>query len=661
MAARMLRQFGRHIGIEPNYTIFDTSDQRALVKECLSVLDVGDAWQLVAVHDAISNAKNELITPASFRRHAKTSYDRVVGQAYRLYEERLAANNGLDFDDLIMRSVELLETVDEAREHYQQRFQYVLVDEYQDINHAQYRLVNTIADAHGNICVVGDDDQSIYGWRGANVQIILDFEEDHADAEVVKLEQNYRSTQKILDCAWTVVQNNPGRAEKRLWTENPPGENVICYQAVDEQEEATFIADTIRKLAGRQRPRWADYAVLYRTNAQSRVVEEAFMTLGIPYRVVGGLRFYDRREIKDAIAYLKVIHNPSDGLSLRRIINTPPRGIGAKTISGIDQFAAEHNISLYEAVCRSSEIEELARPEPVVVFANTMQSLIGRAERMDITELAKAVLDESGYMLALLADGTAESATRRENLQELITVTQKYRERHQSADLTSFLEHVALLSDIDTMEDEANAAALMTMHAAKGLEFPTVFIAGMEERMFPHERAVTDGGLEEERRLCYVGMTRAQQRLFLTYAFRRTIYGQTQGTTPSRFLGELPEEFVDHQAEITDLKMSAPSEDEVDEEGFGGSKLDLVKILNRQRDRSASGRKRKGATREAVAAVLPEPPKFKAGTKVSHEKFGDGIVVTQQGTGNKAIVTVAFKKVGVKKLSLQHTDLETRE
>ncbi|MFQ5808857.1 MAG: ATP-dependent helicase [Armatimonadota bacterium] len=664
MAARMLRQFGRHIDIQPNFTIFDTTDQRTLIKECLSVLDVGDSYPLVAVHDTISNAKNELITQQAFRRHAKSSYDRVVGRAYALYQERLAANNALDFDDLIMRAVELLETVDEAREHYQQRFQYVLVDEYQDINHAQYRLVGVIAAEHGNICVVGDDDQSIYGWRGANVQIILDFEDDHPDAAVVKLEQNYRSTQKILDCAWTVVKNNPGRAEKRLWTDNPPGDNVIFYQAVDEQEEATFVANTIRQLAGERRPRWSDFAVLYRTNAQSRVLEEACLTLGIPYRVVGGVRFYDRRELKDAIAYLRVIHNPNDGLSLRRIINTPTRGIGAKTISLLDQFAAEHNISLFEAVCRATEIEALPRPERVVTFASSMQSLRDRAERLDITQLTKAMLDESGYLLALQAEGTAEAATRRENLQELITVTQGFQKQRESADLASFLEHVALLSDIDALEDEGNSVALMTLHAAKGLEFPTVFMAGMEERLFPHERSLNDGGLEEERRLCYVGMTRAQQRLLLTYAFRRTIFGQTQNTTASRFLNELPSEFVDHRAEITELKMTAPPPDEVAEGAFGGPKLDLVKILNRQRDRTSVDatprRARSGAVAASVAAVLPDPPKYKAGTKVRHAEFGDGIVITEQGSGDEAIVTVAFKKGGIKKLSLQYAHLETR-
>ncbi len=660
MAARMLRQFGSHIGIQPNFSIFDTADQRALIKECLSVLDVGEGWQPITVHDTISNAKNELITPDAFRRHAKTPFDRVIARAYALYEERLAANNALDFDDLIMRAVELLETGDEAREHYQQRFQYVLVDEYQDINHAQYRLVSTIAAAHRNICVVGDDDQSIYGWRGANVQIILDFEKDYPDAAVVKLEQNYRSTQKILDCAYTVVENNQGRAAKKLWTDNPPGDNVICYQAVDEQEEASFIANTVRQLATERRRPWSDFAVLYRTNAQSRVIEEAFLTLSIPYRIVGGLRFYDRREIKDAIAYLKVILNPHDGLSLRRIINTPPRGIGARTLTALDQFAAEHSISLFEAVCRASEIEVLARPESVTMLANTMLSLIERAERLDVTQLTKAMLDESGYLLALAEAGTADAATRRENLQELISVTQKFGQGRGGADLTNFLEHVSLLSDIDALEDDAKAVALMTLHSAKGLEFPVAFIAGMEERLFPHERSVNDGGLEEERRLCYVGMTRAQHNLFLTYAFRRTIFGQTQNSTASRFLAELPSEFVDHRAEITALKMSAPPAEGGDET-FGGPKLDLVKILSRQRDRSATAAASARAASDAVAAILPEPPKFKAGTKVRHPKFGAGIVITQQGSGKDAIVTVAFKQAGIKKLSLEYANLETTD
>ncbi|MFQ6134008.1 MAG: 3'-5' exonuclease, partial [Armatimonadota bacterium] len=588
--------------------------------------------------------------------------DRVTARVYQLYQERLAQNNGLDFDDLIMKTVELFEQAPEVLERYQRRFRHVLVDEYQDINYAQYKFVTMLAGAHRNIAVVGDDDQSIYGWRGANVGIILDFEKDYPDARVIKLEQNYRSTQKILECAYDIIKQNESRADKRLWTENPPGDNIVCYEAVNEQEEATYIADTIRQIAQEAGRKWSDFAVLYRTNAQSRVIEEAFLATGLPYRIVGGLRFYERKEIKDLLAYLRVLHNPRDGVSLRRIIGAPPRGIGDRTMAALDRVAYEHDVPLFEAMQRAEDCQELgtAQQQAVKTFVETMVSLMERVEKLTITELTNAVLDESEYLPELLGQGTAEAASRVENLQEFLSVTQQFQnsETPEEPTLEAFLEHISLLTDIDQLDDQGNAVVLMTLHAAKGLEFPIVFIAGLEEELLPHRRSMDDQReLEEERRLCYVGITRAQELLYLTRAYRRTIFGQTQTSPPSRFLAELPAEFVDRHEEITQLKLSAPPPVE-GERAVGGPKLDLVKILSRQADRDGDKAKRRAEAAKAVAEVLPAAPEFKAGNKVKHPKFGEGIVVTQKGTGPEAIVTVAFKEGGVKKLQLEYARLE---
>jgi DNA helicase-2/ATP-dependent DNA helicase PcrA len=516
-----------------------------------------------------------------------------------------------------------------------------------------------LAGKHRNIAVVGDDDQSIYGWRGANVGIILDFEKDYPDAAVVTLEQNYRSTQKILECAYEVIRHNERRAPKRLWTDNEPGTNVCCYEAVNEQEEAAYIADTIRKVAQAEKRRWSAFAVLYRTNAQSRVIEEAFLALGLAYRIVGGLRFYDRKEIKDLLAYLRVLQNPRDAVSLRRIINEPSRGIGDKTIGALDRIAYEHEISLFEAMQRADG-EQLPRAtaEAVKKFVDTMLSLMERVDKLTLTELTTVVLEQTGYLPELLGQGTADAASRVENLQEFLTVTQQFQKTREDASLAAFLEHISLLSDVDAAEDAGNAVSLMTLHSAKGLEFPVVFIAGLEEGLLPHMRSLSDDAeVEEERRLCYVGITRAQERLYLTHAFRRTIFGQTQTSAPSRFLRDLPREFVDRQQEITQLKAEAPPPPE-GERVLGGPKLDLVKILSRRADRDGDEARKRAEAAKAVASLLPQEPEFKAGQKVRHGQFGEGVVVTQQGVGDDAEVTVAFRKAGVKRLAVQYAHLE---
>jgi len=689
ICARMLRADGEAIGIPSNFVIFDSPEQQSLVKEALSVLDVDPKqYSPVEVHSRISRAKNELMTVSDFGRTRKGSFEDITGRAYRIYQEKLRQNNALDFDDLLMRAVDLLATQEQVREKYQERLRYVLVDEYQDINHAQYRFVQILSAKHGNICVVGDDDQSIYGWRGANVGIILAFEGDYPKCKVVKLEQNYRSTGKIIECAAEVIRNNPDRAAKRLWTENHPGDNVVVYEAINEAEEAEWVANTIADQTGRRVAKAGDFAILYRTNAMSRNFEEALIARGIPYRVVGGLRFYERAEIKNAVAYMRVIQNPADGVSLRRIISKPTRGIGDTTLRAVERFAygdGENSVTLYEALGRAFEIEELKprAQEALAAFHRMMEELRAKADRVPLSELAHAVIEDTGYVEALQKSGNAEDASRVENLQEFVSLTAQFEEAYETGEptLQAFLEHIALLTDIDEAEEPGDAVSLLTLHSAKGLEFPIVFVVGLEENIFPHQRSMRDEQeLAEERRLCYVGITRAQRQLYLTHAFRRTIFGQPTDQRPSRFLDELPQDLVTRRQDISRLARPQIFEEEFEElEHPSGRKLDLTRILSRKRKagdgpppkRPAESRPSAplgdGARRTTVkrqtkvkSPTAGSDGEFRTGTKVRHAKFGDGIVVSNEGEGDDAIVTVAFVSTGVKKLALQYANLQKR-
>jgi len=662
ICARILRQEAESFGIDPDFVIFDEADQNALIRECLSVRNLDPkVYRPPVVLNTISNAKNELMTPRRFQQTVKDDFEKQIASVYYLYQRLLKENNAFDFDDLIMRTVELLKKHKRACERYQERFHHVLVDEYQDINHAQYQLTRILAGKYKNLCVVGDDDQSIYGWRGANVKIILDFEKDFPSATTIKLEQNYRSTQKILECANEVICKNKGRAGKRLWTNNPTGDNIICYEAVSEHEEAQFVANTIAEAAANEGRRWSDFSVLYRTNAQSRVVEEALLNLGIPYRIVGGLRFYDRKEIKDFVAYLRVILNHRDSVSLRRIINTPTRGIGDKTVAALDRFAHQENISLYEALQRVGEYEDIPRAgkEAAQDFAEMMESLAKAAETAGLMQLANEVLERTRYIETLLAEGTAEAAARAENLKEFVSLAKEFEEAGEGRGLAEFLEHISLLSDIDEAGDVGNQVTLMTLHSAKGLEFPIVFILGLEEGIFPHQRCMDEPEqIEEERRLCYVGMTRAQEKLFLTYAYRRTVFGNTEERIPSRFLAELPDKFVDRHAGISALRASVPRS--IGEEALtaGGPKLNVVEILSGRR--KAGGKSTDAGEKEGSGAsgiALPDEAPFRAGDKVEHTKFGRGVVVQVKGNGAEAEVTVAFPGEGIKKLSVRYAPL----
>ncbi len=682
MCARILRIDGAKIGIPAEYSIFDEADQLAVVKDVLARSEraVEDAvrtarakdaeeqdedqreWTARDVLDEISSAKNELMGPDEYRRTRKGRFEQKVAIVYRQYQDRLERNKALDFDDLLMKTVELLDKEEGVREKYQRRFRYVLVDEYQDINHAQFRFVQLLAEKHGNLCVVGDDDQSIYGWRGANVRIILDFQEHFPDAKVIKLERNYRSTGKIIECAWEVIRQNENRADKRLWTHNPPGDNLVLYEAINEEEEAEWVAQTIADQVKRKLARYGDYAVLYRVNAMSRNFEQELARLGMPYEIIGGVRFYERAEIKDAIAYLRAIFNPADDLSLRRIINRPRRGIGDTTVGELTSIAMRDQVPLLDA-CRIFAADEDRRPRArhaVRDFYDMMARLRARAEHASLRDLVRAVVEDTDMIGALKASGNAEDAGRVENLQEFVTVAASFERRNPEAGLAEFLEHIALISDIDQAEELDGAVSLMTLHSAKGLEFPVVFIVGMEQGMFPHERSMGDEfEMEEERRLCYVGMTRAEKMLYLSHAFHRTVFGETRRQIASRFLSDLPEELVDRRQQLSEASQPRMlvSEEKVLEEPTGGRRLDVTEILARAKRRATAAAAEEDQGEETAAVAETEQsesdqvPVFATGDNVKHPKFGRGTVVTTKGEGTKAIVTVAFRDGGgVKKL-----------
>ena len=550
MCVRILRRDGERIGYSRNFTILDVPDQVTVIKQVLKELNL-DAKQ----HDPrgylhwISQAKNRLQTPPKMKEQAGSFREEIAAQIYDAYQKKLRANQSMDFDDLLLETIRLFRQVPEALDYYQRKFQYIHVDEYQDTNHAQYVLVNLLAAHHRNICVVGDSDQSIYAFRGADITNILDFERDYPDAEVIRLEQNYRSTQTILDAANGVITHNQRRKPKNLWTENGTGEPIRLFEAGNEHEEAFFVAETILQGVREGRDH-GDYAVLYRTNAQSRVLEEVLLKSNIPYRVVGGIKFYERKEIKDLLAYLRLVVNPDDDLSLRRVINVPRRGIGEGTMEKIDRYAEEKGVSLYRALLEADRIGLAPRfLRPLQSFTTMIRDLHGMAEYLSARELTEEVLEKTGYREALEREGTLEAEGRLENIGEFLSVVQEFEQRSEDKSLVDFLTDLALLSDIDTLEDEGpdgDAVVLMTLHSAKGLEFPCVFLVGMEEGLFPHIRSLEDDdALEEERRLAYVGITRAEKELYLTRARLRSIFGQTVSHPPSRFLDEIPEHLVE--------------------------------------------------------------------------------------------------------------------
>lgn len=649
--ARFLRmEIDKLPGYGGNFAIYDTADSQNLIKQILKEMNLDDKrFQPSGILSRISNAKNALQDAASFARQAGDFYEQKVADIYSRYEQKLQLNNALDFDDLLMLSIKLLQENKEVREKYQDRFDYLLVDEYQDTNHAQYLLTKFLAAKHRNICVVGDADQSIYGWRGADIQNILDFEKDYPDAKVIKLEQNYRSTQIILDAANAVIENNTGRKPKNLWTENKSGADIIYFQAVDERDEARFVIEQLQNLQRTENKKLGDMAILYRTNTQSRIFEEMLIKSGISYNMVGGLKFYERKEIKDIIAYLRVIFNPADSLSLLRIINVPKRGIGDASLAKIQAYAAANNVSLFEAVSNAAAIDGLSSRfvSKLDDLAGIIFELMNLANEAPVEDLIDRVLRDTGYLEELENERTPQAQSRIDNLHELISVAQEFAASEEENNLENFLAHVALVSDIDDTELGEDAITLMTLHSSKGLEFPVVFLVGMEEGLFPHARTLMDETeIEEERRLCYVGITRAKEKLFLSSTKMRTIYGNTVTYPPSRFLQEIPARLV------KTIKR---------QERF--SALENFKQVSEK----YSARPQKPASTFNPHSFMPQKPaaaaggtgtRFNTGDRVSHSKWGEGMVVSVKDSPDGQEVKVAFAGAGVRSLLTKYAVLK---
>lgn len=671
MCVRILRREADHIGYNRNFTIVDPGEQRTLMKRILKNLNLDPKkWNERAILGTISNAKNDLIDEVAYENMAGDMYTEIVAKCYTAYQKELRQSEAMDFDDLIMLTLRLFDQNPDVLTYYQQRYQYVHVDEYQDTNHAQYQLVKLLASRFKNICVVGDADQSIYGWRGADMQNILDFEKDYPEAKVVLLEENYRSTKTILQAANEVIRNNRNRRPKNLWTQNEDGEEIVYYRANDEQDEALFVARTIDQLT-REGYSHKDFAVLYRTNAQSRTVEEALLKANIPYTMVGGTKFYSRKEIRDVISYLNLIANPSDNISYERVVNEPKRGVGPGTVEKIRNFAASQNVSLLEA---SSQIMlSLVKgkaAQSVFDFANLILNLREQLDELTVTELVEIVLEKTAYTEQLVAQGTLESQARIENIEEFLSVTKNFDEHSENDTeetgldkLSRFLNDLALVADTDDAgTQESSEVTLMTLHAAKGLEFPVVFIIGMEENVFPLSRATEEEDeLEEERRLAYVGITRAEKVLFLTNANSRLLYGKTNYNRPTRFLNEISSDLLNYQGLArpanTSFKASYVNGKTV-QFGQGTSLAQALQERKRQVGPSSisSSQLPFGKNIEATQPDL----NWAIGDIAHHKKWGDGTVLEVSGSGGSLELKINFPEVGLKKLLASVAPIEKK-
>lgn len=634
---RMLRRFIDRLGFDTNFTIYDTDDQKTLMKDICKRLDIDTKiYKERSIMAAISSAKDELIGPEEYELKVMGDFSkRKIALAYKEYQKELKKNNALDFDDLIMKTVELFQACPDVLEYFQERFKYIMVDEYQDTNTAQFKFVSLLAGKYRNLCVVGDDDQSIYKFRGANIGNILGFENVFPDAKVVRLEQNYRSTQNILNAANQVIQNNMERKRKTLWTENEEGEKLHFRQFMNAYEEAEYIVGDISKKVREKDAQYRDIAILYRTNAQSRLFEEKFLMANIPYKLVGGVNFYARKEIKDLLAYLKTVDNARDDLAVRRIINVPKRGIGATTLTRVQDYAVSMGMSFYEALKEADAISTLGRAatkvEPFVTFIQTLRS---KAEYLSPSELLKDIIESTGYVKELEAEGTEEAEARIENIDELITKVVSYEEENEEPTLSGFLEEVALVADIDSVDGDDNQVLLMTLHSAKGLEFPFVYLAGMEDGMFPSYMTITSDDpteIEEERRLCYVGITRAMKDLTLTCAQQRMIRGETQYNKVSRFIKEIPRELVELGREFQEKKP-----------------MDIPMPTSFRQMKQAF--KQPAFVPKQFEVKKADGLDYAVGDTVKHIKFGTGVVTAIVEGGRDYEVTVNFDKVGIKKM-----------
>lgn len=644
ICVRILRRDIEKLGYGKNFVIFDTADQKTLIKDCIKQLDVSEKlYEPAAMMGFIGSQKDNLVEPDTYINQNYGEFrERQKGEIYSFYQKKLKENNALDFDDLINKTIELFRRFPDILEYYQNKFRYILVDEYQDTNRAQYILINLLSKKYKNICVVGDDDQSIYKFRGADIRNILDFEKDYLNAKVIKLEQNYRSTKTILNAANQVIENNEGRKSKRLWTANDEGCQIKIFSGANEHEEANFIVDKIKEISEKEDKKLTDFAILYRTNAQSRVIEEAFLKANIPYRIVGGHKFYDRKEIKDIIAYLRLIQNPVDNYAFKRIINVPKRGLGKTSLDRLEQYSIEKEDSIFGAMLECEEIPGLTQraKESLNSFSSLIRKFMAMKELFTVTELIENVIDSIGYIEEIQQEETVQAESRIENIKEFLSVAVNFEEASEDKTLEEFLANISLLSDLDkTDETDRDSVTMMTLHSAKGLEFPVVFMTGMEESLFPTSRAYfSEDDMEEERRLCYVGITRAMEKLFMTRAFSRMLYGKTGVNSMSRFLREIPEGLTE---DLNESEVSATS-------------TVSTNISTNMSPKYFTGYTIENTRKTPVNSNLD----IKPGMKVKHKTWGIGTVVQVKELEDDKEITIAFNSQGIKKLMLSFAPIE---
>ncbi len=699
---RILRRDIEKLGYDRSFVIYDTQDQQVVIKECLKELNLNEKnFPPKSVLETIGKQKDELIDAEHYEKQYASDFRMgKIAKVYKLYEKKLKANNALDFDDIIMNTIKLFDKYPEVLEYYQRRFRYILVDEYQDTNTAQYMLVRKLSEAHENLCVVGDDDQSIYGWRGANIRNILDFEKDFKKCCTIKLEQNYRSTQNILDAANHVIGNNTGRKCKSLWTDNKGGSKIVICENDNEHEEALYTAREIQRLISDEDRKYKDFAVLYRINAQSRVLEEMFMREGIPYKIVGGQKFYDRKEIKDIIAYMRLVQNPGDNVSLKRVINVPKRGIGDATVENAEVLAYQGGISLFTVISNTEEFPSLKRAsQKLENFSLMINKFRTMKQNMTISQLLDIVVEDSGILREYELENTVEAQSRIENIKELKSVAMEFEKQSEDNSLEEFLAHISLVSDIDSLQEDQDYVVLMTMHSAKGLEFPVVFIPGLEEGVFPGYRAITEGPeqLEEERRLCYVGITRAREKLYMSNARFRTLFGNSSYNRPSRFLAEIPEELVEYpfkasgsfsRAKETQSWGKSSAQNSGAQSTFGtsksfsattsstpagsGSLKDLLNsnLVTRGFGGSSAGTSAKSSASQPINSFGRSAPvksssgasntlgDFSVGDKVEHKKFGKGTISKATADSGDQVLEIQFEGAGMKRLMASMANLK---
>ena len=680
ICVRILRRFIDRIGFDSSFIIFDTSDQRTLVKNCLKDLSIDDKmFTDRSVLSEISNAKNEMLEPEQYTARANGDFRKEkIAKVYELYQKRLRENNAIDFDDIINYTIKILLENPDVLDYYSNKFKYVLVDEYQDTNKSQFTLITLFASKHGNITVVGDNDQGIYSFRGADISNILNFEKDFPGTKIIKLEQNYRCTGNILKVANSVIKNNEVKYKKELWTQNEEGFLPKVYVADNEYDEASYIAEQIEHLKREEYYKYSDFAILYRMNTQSRAIEDIFRRENVPYKVIGGLKFYERKEIKDIIAYLRLIQNSSDNLSLKRIINEPKRGIGKTSLDKVEQIANSNEISMYEVIKNADQYGLNRVYLNSREFINVMEELKAKKDELNISELVKLTLRKSGYTKALEDESTIEAENRIENLNEFLTVTMEFEEQFAENTLSEFLEGITLSSDIDNLEEEEDTVTLMTLHSAKGLEFPVVFLVGMEEGIFPGYKSISEPTeLEEERRLCYVGITRARQNLFLTCSKQRTIFGSTSYNPTSRFLNEIPEELLEgyeeafgetnHKDQIfkdSSYSWTYGSKNPVKEYRINSKEPIMASASNKVKNKTEFAFKTAESFLNSLnkkSSDTVDLSKYKPGVRVFHNKFGEGTINIAEQEGDDLKVDINFDKVGHKRLMAKFAKLEIIE